>query len=55
MLAIHPGKIVNEEREIGVDGSLTYEFYIQTRARYKIKVDIDAKTGELEEANSELY
>ena len=38
-----------------LDGLLTYEFYIQTRARYKIKVDMDAKTGEIEEANFELY
>ena len=56
VLAIHPGKIVNEEeKRIGMDGSLTYEFDIQTKARYEIKVDIDAKTGELEEANFELY
>ena len=55
VLAIHPGKVVNEEREIGMDGSLTYEFDIQTKARYEIKVDIDAKTGEIEEANFELY
>ena len=55
VLAIHPGKIVSEEREIGMDGSLTYEFDIQTKAGYEIKVDVDAKTGELEEANFELY
>ena len=55
VLAIHPGKVVNEEREIGMDGSLTYEFDIQTKAGYEIKVDIDAKTGEIEEANFELY
>ena len=54
-LAIHPGRVVNEEREIGMDGSLTYEFDIQTKAGYEIKVDIDAKTGEIEEASFELY
>jgi uncharacterized membrane protein YkoI len=55
VLSIHPGKIVNEEREIGMDGSLTYEFDIQTNAGYEIKVDVDAKTGEIEEASFELY
>ena len=38
-----------------MDGSLTYEFDIQTKAGYEIKVDIDAKTGEIEEASFELY
>ncbi len=39
VLNIHPGKIVNEEREIGMDGSFTYEFDIKTNAGYEIKVD----------------
>jgi len=30
VLKIHPGRVVAEEREIGMDGSLTYEFDIQT-------------------------
>ncbi len=55
VLSIHPGKVVNEEREVGMDGSLTYEFDIQTNAGYEIKVDVDAKTGEIEEASFELY
>ena len=55
VLEIHPGKIVNEEREIGMDGSLTYEFDIQSNAGYEIKVDVDAKTGDIEEASFELY
>ena len=55
VLAIHPGRVVNEEREIGMDGTFTYEFDIQTTAGYEIKVDIDAITGEIEEANFELY
>ena len=54
-LSIHPGKVVNEEREIGMDGSLTYEFDIQTDAGYEIKIDVDAKSGEIEEASFELY
>ena len=55
VLSIHPGKIVNEEREIGMDGTFTYEFDIQTNAGYEIKVDVDATTGNIEEANFELY
>jgi uncharacterized membrane protein YkoI len=55
VLEIHPGKIVNEEREIGMDGSLSYEFDIQSNAGYEIKVDVDAKTGDIEEASFELY
>ena len=55
VLAIHPGKVMNEEREIGMDGTITYEFDIQTIAGYEIKVDIDAVNGQIEEANFELY
>ena len=55
VLGIHPGRIVAEEREIGMDGSFTYEFDIQTNAGYEIKVDVDAVTGKIEEANFELY
>ena len=55
VLKIHPGKVVNEEREIGMDGSFTYEFDVQTVAGYEIKVDIDAVTGKIEEASFELY
>lgn len=54
-LSIHPGKIMNEEREIGMDGSFTYEFDIQTNAGYEVKIDVDAKSGEIEEASFELY
>ena len=38
-----------------MDGSLTYEFDIQSNAGYEIKVDVDAKTGNIEEASFELY
>ena len=55
VLAIHPGKVMNEEREIGMDGTITYEFDIQTIAGYEIKVDVDAVSGQIEEANFELY
>ena len=55
VLNIHPGRIVNEEREIGMDGSFTYEFDIKTDAGSEIKVDVDAISGKIEEANFELY
>ena len=54
-LKIHPGRVVAQEREIGMDGTLTYEFDIQTNTGYEIKVDVDAVTGKIEEANFELY
>ncbi len=54
-LAFHPGKVVASEYEVGFDGELTYEFDIQTNLGYEIKVDVDAITGEIEEANVELY
>lgn len=54
-LAIHPGEVVSMEYEIGQDGDATYEYDIQTALGYEIKVDVDAKTGEIEEANIEIY
>ena len=54
-LEFHPGKVVATEYEVGSDGSVTYEFDIQTTLGYEIKVDVSAITGEIEEANIELY
>lgn len=54
-LSIHPGTITASEYEIGFDGTATYEFDIQTKLGYEIKVDVDAATGEIEEANIEVY
>jgi len=54
-LAVHPGKVTSSEREVGFDGSVTYEFDIQSKLGYEVKVDIDAVTGNVEEANIELY
>ncbi len=54
-LAVHPGKVVSSEMEVGFDGSVTYEFDIQAKLGYEVKVDVDAVTGEIEEANMELY
>ncbi len=38
-----------------MDGSFTYEFDINSIAGYEIKVDVDAITGDIEEASFELY
>ena len=54
-LAIHPGKVVSHEYEVGADGTATYEFDIQTTHGYEIKVDVDATSGKIEEANIEMY
>lgn len=54
-LAVHPGTVSSSELEVGFDGSVTYEIDIQTKLGYEVKVDVDAVTGEIEEANIELY
>ncbi|HDY85107.1 hypothetical protein LCGC14_0524080 [marine sediment metagenome] len=54
-LMFHPGQVVASEREVGYDGSVTYEFDIQTDIGHEIKIDINAVTGDVEEANIELY
>jgi uncharacterized membrane protein YkoI len=53
-LAIHPGKVVAMEYEIGSEGP-TYEYDIQTTVGYEVKVDVSAVTGEIEESNIEIY
>lgn len=54
-LSVHPGTVTSSEREVGFDGSVTYEFDIQSTLGYEVKVDVDAVTGVIEEANIELY
>lgn len=54
-LSIHPGEVVANEYEIGFEGDATYEYDIQSIHGYEIKVDVDATTGEIEEANIEIY
>ena len=54
-LTIHPGTVTSTEYEVGFDGSVTYEFDIQSKLGYEVKVDVDAATGLIEEANIELY
>ncbi len=54
-LDFHPGKVIAVEYEVGFDGSVTYEFDIDTDLGPEVKVDVCARTGEIEEANFELY
>jgi uncharacterized membrane protein YkoI len=54
-LDFHPGEVVAVEYEVGFDGSVTYEFDIKTTLGPEVKVDVDAVTGDIEEANFELY
>ena len=54
-LTFHPGEVIATEYELGFDGSVTYEFDIQTKLGYEVKVDVDAISGDIEEANIELY
>jgi len=54
-LDFHPGEVIAVEYEVGFDGSVTYEFDIMTDLGPEVKVDVDAATGEIEEANFELY
>ncbi len=54
-LSVHPGEVVASEMEVGFDGDATYEFDIQSIHGYEVKVDVDAATGLIEEANIELY
>lgn len=55
VLMVHPGNVTATEYEVGFDGSVTYEFDIQSKLGYEIKVDVNAVTGMIEEANIELY
>ena len=50
-----PGEVVAKEYEIGYEGSVTYEFDIVNAHGREYKVDVNAVTGEIEEANLELY
>lgn len=54
-LAIHPGKVWDTEYEVGFDGEATYEFSIESKNGYEVKVDVLASTGEIEEANMKVY
>jgi len=54
-LAIHPGVITEVEYEIESNGQASYEFDIDTTLNQEMKVEVDAATGEIVEANRELW
>ena len=55
-LAIYPGIITEVEYEIEPNGAASYEFDIDTKiAGQEMKVEVDATTGEIVEANRELW
>ncbi|WP_204369055.1 PepSY domain-containing protein [Methylocucumis oryzae] len=48
-------EVVEVEYEIEPDGKASYEFDIKTKDGKEMKVEVDATSGEIVEANSELY
>lgn len=55
-LAIYPGEITEVEYEIEANGSASYEFDIDTTiAGQEMKVEVDATSGEIVEANREIW
>jgi len=54
-LAIHPGEITEVEYEIESNGAASYEFDIDTTLNQEMKVEVDATTGEIVEANREIW
>ncbi|MDC9726162.1 MAG: PepSY domain-containing protein [Gammaproteobacteria bacterium] len=54
-LAIYPGEITEVEYEIEPNGAASYEFDIDTTLNQEMKVEVDATSGEIVEANRELW
>ena len=55
-LAIYPGEVTEVEYEIEPDGAASYEFDIATKVGgQEMKVEVDAMTGEIVEANQEIW
>jgi uncharacterized membrane protein YkoI len=51
----HPGEITEIEYEVESDGAASYEFDIVGKDGKEIKVEVDATTGAIVEANEELW
>jgi uncharacterized membrane protein YkoI len=51
----YPGEIIEIEYEIEPDGAASYEFDIKARDGKEWKVEVDAATGRIVEANLEHY
>jgi uncharacterized membrane protein YkoI len=54
-LAAYPGAITEVEYEIEPDGAASYEFDIDTELGHEMKVEVDATTGKIVEANREIW
>jgi uncharacterized membrane protein YkoI len=55
-LAIYPGEVTEVEYEIEPNGSASYEFDIDTTiSDHEMKVEVDATSGEITEANREIW
>jgi uncharacterized membrane protein YkoI len=54
-LAAYPGTITEVEFEIEPNGDASYEFDILMADGKEMKVEVDAATGQIVEANAELY
>jgi len=55
-LAIYPGEITEVEYEIEPTGAASYEFDIDTTINdQEMKVEVDATSGEIVEANQEIW
>jgi uncharacterized membrane protein YkoI len=53
--AIYPGKVIEVEYEIEADGSASYEIDIDMTSGREMKIEVDASSGEIVEANRELW
>lgn len=54
-LAEYPGDIIETEYEIESDGRAVYEFDIRQQDGTEMKIEIDAASGEVHEANREFW
>lgn len=54
-LAAYPGTVTETEYELESDGKASYEFDIKTANGKEMKVEVDAATGKIVEANEEIY
>jgi uncharacterized membrane protein YkoI len=54
-LSSYPGAIVEVEYEIEENGNASYEFDIDTDSGKEMKIEIDATTGEIVEADEEIW
>lgn len=50
-----PGEVVETEYEIESNGAASYEFDIKTKKGKEMKVEVDATSGKIVEANQELW